>query len=227
MRVTPNHPVLTVASGQTVILRCHRRNATIGWSVNETTLGSNTFNGLLFNLTSHSFLNRSQVYLLIFIANESYSGISIKCIASINTVGRNPEETPSITIVVQGIHKCISYNKVLILSLCSIGVLNGVNNISRTSNSNLISWYPPTSANLTNVEPDITYCLEVYNTTCWSGNLLINLCNLMESYYIYDNDVLHPHRTYNFTVTPRSNVEGASNGSAATKEGKNLNHQVQ
>ena len=109
-----------------------------------------------------------------------------------------------------------------------LGILDGVNNISRTSNSNLISWYPPTSANLTNVEPDIAYCLEVYNTTCWSGNLLISLCNLMESHYIYDDDELHPHCTYNFTVTPRSNIEGASNGSTATKEGKNLlNHQVQ
>ena len=120
MRVTPNHPVLTVASGETVILRCHRPNATIGWSVNETTLGSSTFNELIFNLTSHSFLNGSQVYLLIFTVNESYSGISIKCIAFINIVGRNPdsEETSSIGIIVQGIIiiiSCIIYMSAAII----------------------------------------------------------------------------------------------------------------
>lgn len=103
VRVTPDHPVLTVASGETVILRCHRPNATIGWSVNETTLGSSTFKGLVFNSTSHSFLNGSQIQLLIFTADESYSGISITCIASFDVVGQNPEETPPIRIVVQGI----------------------------------------------------------------------------------------------------------------------------
>ncbi len=96
--------MLTVASGETVILRCHRPNATIGWSVNETTLGSNTFNGLVFNLTSHAVLNGSQVQLLMFTADKSYSGISIKCIATFdNIVGRNPEGIPPIKIVVQGI----------------------------------------------------------------------------------------------------------------------------
>lgn len=130
------------------------------------------------------------------------------------------------------VYKCISCNRILsniIPCLTLLGVLDGVSNISRTTRLNLISWYPSTTANLSNVEPDIAYCLEVYNTTCWSGNLLINLCNLTEPRYIYDNDELHPNHTYNFTVTPRSNVEGASNGSAATKKGKNLklNHQVQ
>ena len=103
VRVTPDIPVLIIASGETVILRCRRPNATIGWSVNETTLGSSTFKGLLFNSTSHSFPNGSQIYSLTFRADESYNGISIMCIASFDIVGQNPEETPPIKIVVQGI----------------------------------------------------------------------------------------------------------------------------
>ena len=94
--------MLTVALGEIVILRCYRPNATIGWSVNETTLGSNTFNGLVFNLTSHPFLNGSQVQSLSFTADESYNGISIKCTASFDILGRNLEETPPIKILVQG-----------------------------------------------------------------------------------------------------------------------------
>ncbi len=104
------------------------------------------------------------------------------------------------------------------------GVLDGVRNISRTPEINLISWHPPKSANLSNAEPDIAFCLEVYNTTCGNGNSLINLCDLMEPRYIYGNDELHPHKTYGLTVIPRSNIEGASNGSAATKNGKSQFH---
>lgn len=101
-----------------------------------------------------------------------------------------------------------------------LDVLNGVHSISRNPNFNLISWDPPASANLTNTEPDIAYCLEVYNSTCGSEDLLINLCNLTEPRYVYGDDELHRRKIYNFTVIPRSNVEGASNGSATIKQGK-------
>ena len=102
MSVIPNHSLLTVASGETIVLRCRRPNATIGWSVNDTTLGSHVFNGLLFNSSSYASLDGSQIYTLMFTANKSYSNISIKCIASFNVVGRKPEETPPIKVIVEG-----------------------------------------------------------------------------------------------------------------------------
>ena len=105
------------------------------------------------------------------------------------------------------------------------GVLDGVHNISRTSELNLISWHPSKSANLSNAEPDIAYCLEIYNATCGSGDSLINLCNLTEPRYVYGDGELHPNKIYNVTVIPRSNVDGASNGSATIKKGKYPNEQ--
>ena len=217
--------MLTVASGETIILQCYRPNATIGWSVNETTLGSMTFNGLVFNLTSHSFLNGSQVQLLSFVADESYSGISIKCIASFDIVGRNPEETPPIQIVVQGMVVFSLNYKLMLNVLCFMlpDVLDGVHNISRIPKLNLISWNPSKSANLSNVEPDIAYCLDVYNATCGSTDLLINRCDLTEPRFVYSDGDLDPNKKYTTTVIPRSNVEGASNGSATTKEGEYAN----
>lgn len=109
----------------------------------------------------------------------------------------------------------------------TIGVLDGVRNISRTSALNLISWLPSKSANLSNAEPDIAYCLEVYNATCGSRDELINLCNLTEPRYFYGDGELHPNKIYNITVIPRSNVEGASNGSATTRNGRCPTEHVQ
>ena len=46
---------------------------------------------------------------------------------------------------------------------------------------------------------------------------MISECDVMET--SYTNDVLHPGYIYEYTVTPRSNVEGASNGTNLTVTG--------
>ena len=71
-----------------------------------------------------------------------------------------------------------------------------------------ITWDPPTSLDLTNVEPDIAYCVEVYNITCGDRELLIHDCNVTEPHYIITPDGY----IREYIVTPRSNVEGAVNG---------------
>ena len=80
-------------------------------------------------------------------------------------------------------------------------------------NSSAISWDAPFSLNLTNVDPDIVSCVEVYNITC-GRSLLISECDVMKT--SYTNDGLLPGYIYEYTVTPRSNVEGASNGTSLT-----------
>ena len=80
-----------------------------------------------------------------------------------------------------------------------------------------IVWEAPFSLNLTNVEPDIVYCVEVYNITCGRGHRLISDCNVMEN--SYTSDVLQAGYIYEYTVTPRSNVERAQNGSSKTITG--------
>ena len=77
-------------------------------------------------------------------------------------------------------------------------------------------WDGPFSLNLINAEPDIVYCVEVYNITC-GRSLLISECDVMET--SYTNDVLLPGYIYEYTVTPRSNVEGARNGTSLTVSG--------
>ena len=85
-------------------------------------------------------------------------------------------------------------------------------------NGNTLSWIAPFSLNLTNVEPDIIYCVEVYNITC-GRSLLISNCNVsvMETSFI--SDYLQVGYIYDYTVTPKSNVEDALNGTSQTIRG--------
>ena len=99
----------------------------------------------------------------------------------------------------------------LIFTFVLLGLLQRVSDIVR--NSSTIFWDAPFSLNLTNVDPDIVYCVEVYNITC-GRSLLISECDVMET--SYTNDALLPGYIYEYTVTPRSNVEGASNGTSLT-----------
>ena len=80
-----------------------------------------------------------------------------------------------------------------------------------------ISWEAPFSLNLTNVEPNIAYCVEVYNITCGGRELLISDCDVMET--SYTSETLQPGYIYEYMVTPRSNVEGAQNGTSKTITG--------
>ena len=94
------------------------------------------------------------------------------------------------------------------------GALHKVNDIHR--NATDLFWEAPFSLYLTNVDPDIVYCVEIVNITC-GRSLLISECDVMEA--SYTNDALLPGYIYECTVTPRSNVEGASNGTSQTMAG--------
>ena len=96
----------------------------------------------------------------------------------------------------------------------SAGLLQSVINLKR--NGSTLLWEAPFSFDLTNVDPDIVYCVEVYNITC-GRSLLISECDVMET--SYTNEALHSGYSYEYTVTPRSNVEGAENGTGLTVTG--------
>ena len=59
-------------------------------------------------------------------------------------------------------------------------------------------WDAPFSLDLTNAEPDIVYCVEVYNITC-RRSLLISECDVMET--SYTNDGLLPADTSMSTLS--------------------------
>ena len=76
-----------------------------------------------------------------------------------------------------------------------------------------ISWTPPFSLNLTTAEPDIQYCVDVYNVTGGGDDHLQSVCDITDTYYTFTAS--DPDQLFNFTVTPRSNVEGSLNGTTS------------
>ena len=89
-----------------------------------------------------------------------------------------------------------------------------------TRNTSTITWVPPFSLDLTGVDPDIAYCVEVYNITCGVDDLLVGDCNVTDPHYV-DNQ-LQQEYIYYITITPRSNGQNARNGTNHTKQGTRM-----
>ena len=99
------------------------------------------------------------------------------------------------------------------------GPLQKVTNLSIDLNSNMLnlSWDAPFSLDLTNVDPDIVYYVQVINTTCGNGSITFTDDTITETelnLYGYSQ-----HHTYEMNITPRSNVEGAKNGTMLIIQG--------
>ena len=77
-----------------------------------------------------------------------------------------------------------------------------------------VSWEAPFSLDLTTAEPDIQYCVDVYNVT-EGEDLVESRCDITETFYIFTPDNPSPDNLFNFTVTPRSNVPGGLNGTTS------------
>ncbi|XP_064388381.1 uncharacterized protein LOC135336489 isoform X1 [Halichondria panicea] len=93
------------------------------------------------------------------------------------------------------------------------GPLSSVSNLhAQSSSTNItITWDAPFSLNLTTAEPDIQYCMDVYDSA--TDVLLHSECGIIEERYTYSPS--NPCSTYALLVTPRSNLDGALNGSIA------------
>ena len=101
------------------------------------------------------------------------------------------------------------------------GSLKSVSNVVRQQLGNQAylsySWDPPPSLDLTDVEPDIVYCVEIYNITCGHMDLLHSECDLTLPVFV--GDELNPSYVYQINVTPRINAVGTSNGTHVSKRG--------
>ena len=93
--------------------------------------------------------------------------------------------------------------------------MDAIRNIER--NSTTITWVPPPSLDLTSVDPDIVYCVEVYNITCGQREFLIGDCNVIDP--SYDYSYLDPGFIYEIVITPRSNVNLVDNGTRSMIDG--------
>ena len=100
-----------------------------------------------------------------------------------------------------------------------VGVLGAVCNLTSVSTPSAIqlSWLPPFSLNLTTAEPDIVFCVDIFNITDHTNadiDHLVSDCSVIEAHYKFniDNSNIDAEDLFKFVVTPRSNVEGARNG---------------
>ena len=98
---------------------------------------------------------------------------------------------------------------IIIIFFLTQGPLEAVKQLRKEGS--ILSWDPPFSLDLTGVDPDIVYCVEVYNITCGGRELFFSDCNVTEN--SYTSDAIAPDGyIHEYIVTPRSNVQGAQNG---------------
>ena len=101
-----------------------------------------------------------------------------------------------------------------LLLIPPIGPLGSLTpNLTTSTSFITISWLPPFSLNLTTAEPDIQYCVDVYNVTGGGDDHLQSVCDITDTYYTFTAS--DPDQLFIFTVTPRSNVEGSLNGTTS------------
>ena len=83
-----------------------------------------------------------------------------------------------------------------------------------------IIWDPFPSLDLTDIDPDIVYTVELFKTTC-SQNVSMSDRVVVENHAIEENlDLMH---IYKAVITARNNVTGARNGPSVELEGMCIN----
>jgi hypothetical protein len=233
--ISPSSQVVGV--GQVAVFRCQYSNVPlIFWRVNETRV---TFNsphpnpGITIGTTMDE--NNNVVNLLSILAQSEYNETVIVCEAKF-LVG-SPNETTPVKLLIQGepatdgvylynqkslrTIKFVSLVVYLDLSSClnliclRVGPLSVVTEIKR--NSSIITWVAPFSLDLTGVDPDIINCVEVYNITCGVDDLVVGDCDVTEQRFV-DNRLQQGY-VYRITIIPRSNGQGAQNGTSNTMKG--------
>ena len=93
-----------------------------------------------------------------------------------------------------------------------------MSNITRHPKDSSINWIPPFSLNLTYVEPDVVYCVDVFNITCGKEDLLVRSCSVTEPNYV-NMSILKRADLFEISVTPKSNVPGTEVGIRQTIKG--------
>lgn len=100
-------------------------------------------------------------------------------------------------------------------SLCFVGLLSSVDNLTAISSrsSILLTWIPPFSLDITGVDPDIEYCIEVYNITSANSTIeTITNCSVLLPKFSFTLDPPNPCYEFEFRVIP---FNGAGNGSTS------------
>ena len=64
--------------------------------------------------------------------------------------------------------------------------------------SSTITWEAPFSLNLTGVDPDIVYCVEVYNITCGVDDLVVGDCGVTEPHIFLQRTTARIHLSHHY-----------------------------
>ena len=101
---------------------------------------------------------------------------------------------------------------------CSLGLLAAVGSLEASSQQTLIllTWTPPFSLDLTGINPDVFYYVEVYNISTGGKTLFINSYKVFESEFNFTLLSPSPCDQFEFRVIP---ANGAGNGSMASVNG--------
>ena len=95
-------------------------------------------------------------------------------------------------------------------------VKNPIHQRDYLSKSLTTSWDPLFSLDLTDIDPDIVYKVELFETTC-GRNVPIHQSDVAENSVAKEN--LDLMQIYKDVITPRNNVHGARNGPSVEIEG--------
>ena len=195
-----------MSSGSEAMFRCRNPNATtIGWTVNGT------------NVNYHADFRQNNIGntgSLTITARPQYNSTAVQCIVFF--IDRPSEVSSPAILMTQGtkinnVH--VSDFICTTLFLTYPGPLDAVTSL--TKNGSTLSWVAPFSLDLTNIDPDIVYCVDVYNITCGGRDLVSSDCHVTDTNYTAFSDGY----LYEYIVTPRSNVEGAGNGTQSQWRG--------
>ena len=77
-------------------------------------------------------------------------------------------------------------------------------------------WEAPFSLNITDIEPDIAYCVLIYTVTCPDQETVVHVCNVTIPRYTIQ---ARRDELYKIEVRPRIYSDGASNGTEVEYEG--------
>ena len=231
---TPNS--LVTAIGERAIFCCQHCTANfINWYLNETLIpSSNLPEGIYINYIFPDdalSLTCGGVYSLIIADVVAYNTTIIQCEANID--GGPNEASNTALLLTQG-HSCcmtdVCHGKYVIDTFPHAGQLGQVTNLRRNfSLGNLefvvYEWDPPFSLNVTNADPDVAYCVHIYNVTCPMQKriTLLENCTITEPTFLLTKN-LGAEEIYEIEVIARTYLDVAFNENvSATYRGNHNN----
>ena len=175
----------------------------VTWFINSSRLEELNLNGVtpLFSEVS------GVATLRIINVSTDLNSTTIQCV--LRTSSSIP--SPNAILLVQG--NCIVIIKVfMVVLIWSAGTLDRVSNINATvqDQSVAIMWEAPFTLDLTNVDPDITYCVDVMDSL---RNTLYSQCGINTTSVTIPLNADLICQASGYTITP---VNLAGNGSVAT-----------